>query len=91
MAAVRRYIVRGRVQGVGFRYATAQKARKNNLTGWVKNLPSGEVETVVQGEEQMIKDFENWLWRGPEYSRVTAVESKTPPDQIFESFKIARY
>lgn len=91
MLIVRRYIVRGRVQGVGFRYATARKAKEYNLTGWVKNLPSGEVETVVQGEQQLLDDFERWLWQGPEYSRVTEVELETAPDQNFETFKIARY
>jgi acylphosphatase len=90
MAIVRRFIVRGRVQGVGFRYAAAQKAKENNLAGWVRNLPAGEVETVVQGAQQALEDFENWLWQGPEYSRVTAVESKTPPEQSFERFRIER-
>ena len=44
-------IVEGRVQGVSFRYYTALTARRYNLTGWVRNLPDGTVETVAEGEQ----------------------------------------
>ncbi|MGI9319485.1 MAG: acylphosphatase [bacterium] len=91
MDAIRHYIIRGRVQGVGFRYATARKAEQLNLRGWVRNLPSGEVETVVQGEQSNAEEFESWLWVGPDYSRVTAVILKSPPDQQFTRFEILRY
>ena len=52
---IRKHIVfYGRVQGVGFRYYTVNKANQLGLTGWVKNLPDGTVEMEVQGEEPLI-------------------------------------
>jgi len=47
----------GRVQGVGFRYTSRYLASKYNLSGWVKNLPDGRVELLIQGEEKVIEDF----------------------------------
>lgn len=47
----------GAVQGVGFRYTTERIARHFEVTGYVKNLPNGKVETVAEGEEQALKDF----------------------------------
>jgi acylphosphatase len=45
----------GRVQGVGFRYTTRRIAERHNLTGWVKNLPDGTVEALLQGSESDIQ------------------------------------
>ena len=89
--STRRFIVQGRVQGVGFRYATVRKAEELGLTGWVKNLPAGDVETVAQGEAEMLEEFERWLWIGPDYSRVSRVELKNPPNNYFDGFEIHRY
>ena len=91
MKKIRRFIVLGRVQGVGFRYATARKAKQLGLAGWVKNLPNGAVETVAQGEAEMIDEFESWLWIGPDYSSVSSVNLRTPPNDSFDSFEILRY
>ncbi|MGB5708451.1 MAG: acylphosphatase [Arenicellales bacterium] len=89
--STRRFIIQGRVQGVGFRYATLRKAKELSLTGWVKNLPGGDVETVAQGEAEMLDEFERWLWIGPDYSGVSRVELKTPPENYFDDFEIHRY
>lgn len=48
-------IFSGRVQGVGFRYTTRRIAERHNLTGWVKNLPNGTVEALLQGNESDIQ------------------------------------
>lgn len=53
----RRVIFEGRVQGVGFRYATKQLARGFDVTGWVANLPDGTVELQVQGERDEVDAF----------------------------------
>jgi len=52
-------LFKGSVQGVGFRWAARKYAVSNNLNGWVKNLPDGKVEIVVQGEKDAIIDFIN--------------------------------
>lgn len=49
--------VTGRVQGVGFRYTTQQKAVESNLTGWVQNKSDGSVELEVEGAEQQVSQF----------------------------------
>jgi len=57
--------VRGIVQGVGFRYFTAQEALKLNLTGRAKNLNTGAVEVVMYGEEAQCQLLLKWLEHGP--------------------------
>ncbi|QIQ22323.1 acylphosphatase [Zophobihabitans entericus] len=54
-------VVTGQVQGVGFRFSTYQKATKIKLTGYVKNLSTGQVEIVTQGSEEQIKELLQWL------------------------------
>lgn len=66
--------VSGRVQGVFFRETTRRKGEELNLSGWVRNLPDGRVETVAQGEEEMVKEFLEWLYTGSSYSRVENVD-----------------
>ena len=68
-----RFVVTGRVQGVGFRYATRQMARRLGLSGWVANRPGGDVETCARGDAASLAKFEAWLWEGPAHARVEAV------------------
>lgn len=63
-------IVRGRVQGVYFRDYTYRQALKNNLTGWVRNLPDGTVETLLCGTEPKVSAMVDWLRTGSPMSRV---------------------
>ena len=63
-------IVNGLVQGVGFRYFVARLAENLELKGYVKNLYSGEVLTVVEGERYRIEDLFNQLKIGPRYADV---------------------
>jgi acylphosphatase len=55
----------GRVQGVGFRYATADEARRRHLSGWVRNLDSGGVEAVFEGSRREVEDMVRWCDEGP--------------------------
>ena len=55
----------GHVQGVGFRYATADEARHRRLQGWVRNLDSGGVEAVFEGDRSAVEDMLRWCQRGP--------------------------
>ena len=57
----RHYLFYGRVQGVGFRFTTFQKAKHLGLTGWVCNLSDGSVEACIQGEEKLIDYLINEL------------------------------
>ena len=69
----RRWIVSGRVQGVYYRGSTQQQARRLGLSGSARNLPDGTVEVIAAGSAQQLDALELWLWRGPEWSEVTAV------------------
>ena len=69
-------IVEGRVQGVGFRYFVEMKANALDLTGWVRNLYSGEVETVAEGEEAALMQFLDYLNRGPYPANVSHVSAE---------------
>jgi acylphosphatase len=79
----------GRVQGVGFRYYTANEAERRRLTGWVRNLDSGGVEAVFQGPRQMVEDMLRWCADGPPgaYVRDSSVSWDEPPE-FLESFDI---
>jgi acylphosphatase len=70
----RRLSVRGRVQGVGYRYATVIRARELGVTGWVRNRRDGSVEAVVQGPPEAIEALIDWARRGPEAAFVESVE-----------------
>jgi acylphosphatase len=71
----RRLVVRGLVQGVGFRYATQSEARRLALRGWVRNRVDGTVEVVAVGDEGLLDDLQRWTQRGPRGARVDAVEA----------------
>jgi acylphosphatase len=68
-------LVQGRVQGVGFRYATREAARKASLTGWVKNLPDGRVEAEFDGPRPDLEAILNWCHQGPAFARVDDVRA----------------
>jgi acylphosphatase len=76
--------VRGRVQGVGFRWSAIREARRLGLAGWVRNDASGDVEAWAEGPEEKLRLFEKWLAKGPEYARVDSVDraEKTPKGYI---------
>ena len=78
----------GRVQGVGFRYAACDEAERLGLTGWVRNLPNGDVEALACGDSEALQAFERWLWKGPRAARVRDVQASDAPAQRFASFEI---
>lgn len=86
-----RFIVRGTVQGVGFRYFVLQKAQELRLTGYTQNLPNGEVEVVVEGNKTFIEDLEKILWRGPSKAKVKEVVATwMEPEGNFKTFLIRK-
>jgi acylphosphatase len=70
---VRHFLVRGRVQGVGFRWFVHREASELGLRGWVRNTEEGDVELVVSGDEDGLTELCNSLNRGPRGSRVDQV------------------
>jgi acylphosphatase len=70
---VRHYQVRGRVQGVGFRWFVHREAAEIGLRGWVKNTQEGHVELVAAGDPDQIAELEQALQQGSRGSRVDAV------------------
>lgn len=69
-----RYLVSGRVQGVGFRYFTRQAAKQVGVTGWVKNRIDGTVEALARGSVEQLNLFEHELNQGPSFSYVERVQ-----------------
>lgn len=70
----RRLLIRGRVQGVGYRYAMLDAAAELGVTGWVRNRRDGSVEALVQGELVALDAIIAWCRDGPPAARVNAVE-----------------
>jgi acylphosphatase len=71
----RRVVIRGRVQGVGYRYAMVEAAEAHGVAGWVRNRRDGTVEGFVQGEAPAVDAVVAWCRRGPPAARVTSVEA----------------
>ncbi len=71
--SLRRWVIRGRVQGVGFRWFVMSEAERLKLGGYVRNLPDGSVEVVSQGPEEALEALERHLRRGPSHARVDDV------------------
>ena len=86
----RHYRISGRVQGVGFRYATQACAEQLGLTGWVSNLPNGDVAAEASGSAEALDAFEQWLHSGPSHARVRSVASRPADTRAFDGFAIKR-
>jgi acylphosphatase len=74
MAVRRRVVVSGRVQGVGFRAAVSRHARTRGVAGWVRNLPTGEVEAVFEGDEAAVDGMVRFCGDGPRGAVVDDVD-----------------
>ena len=82
--------VRGRVQGVGFRYALRREAQHAGVRGWVRNRHDGSVEAVLQGEAGALARIVAWARRGPPAARVDELQESDPEprfQQHYESFE----
>jgi acylphosphatase len=89
MRVARRYLISGRVQGVGYRYFTQDVANREGVSGHVSNLPDGRVEVQAEGDEESLNRLEAALWRGPSHARVADVEVESiVPDGRHTGFTI---
>ncbi len=81
--------IKGRVQGVGFRYWVVEEAERLGLKGWVRNTRDGGVELEAEGEEETLFEFEKLLWHGPPLARVTEVRARYHDiDKNYTNFSI---
>ena len=89
MRIARRFVVSGRVQGVGFRFFAQEAARREGLHGYVSNHDDGSLEAVVEGEAESVERFERKLRQGPSRSRVEQVRvDDMEPGQGHTGFSI---
>ena len=89
----RRVIVRGRVQGVGFRWFAREHARTLRLAGWVRNLADGMVELEVEGPADRVAEFMAHVREGPDGAVVAGVDDVQIPEPapaLPETFTIQR-
>jgi acylphosphatase len=85
----RRFLVRGRVQGVGFRWFVEREAHILGITGWVRNNHDGSVEVLAQGTRDQLLGLRSRLREGPRAARVDNVEeSEARPIAGLGSFRI---
>jgi acylphosphatase len=80
MIVARRFLIGGRVQGVGFRMFAAARAAAEGVHGYIQNLPDGRIEALVEGDEEAVDRIELALRRGPSHAHVesVSVESVQP-------------
>ena len=76
MVVARRFLVSGKVQGVGFRFFTEEAARREGLTGFVRNLDDGRVEAHAEGDAEVIARFERAIRLGPPLAHVENVTTE---------------
>jgi acylphosphatase len=75
---------------VGYRFSTQDIAMLNGLAGWVKNLPDGRVEAVLEGESVAVENVIQWCHKGPPHASVTEVVIKYEPLESLKGFEIRR-
>ena len=81
--------IKGKVQGVFFRQAMKVTAKKNNASGWVKNLKDGRVEAIIEGEDLAVSNVVEWCHAGPANARVEDVEIRNEKYKgEFEKFEV---
>jgi len=82
-------VISGHVQGVCFRAYARDEGRKLGVKGWVRNLPDGNVESVVEGDPRAVEAMVQWFHQGSPYGRVSKVTVwEEPTDEKFSDFEI---
>jgi len=82
--------IRGRVQGVGFRWFARVQGRRLGLSGWVANQPDGSVEVEVSGDQSRLDELRRALRRGPDGADVTSVDDLDPVEDHDFPFSVRR-
>ena len=84
----RRVLVRGDVQGVGFRWWCAREAERLGVAGWVRNLADGSVEVVVEGDDAQVASLVALVGQGPRHARVSAVDVHEEDPEGLAAFEV---
>ena len=84
----RRFVVRGKVQGVAFRWSAHRAAERLGVAGWVRNRPDGSVEAWAEADAVRVDALEAWLRHGPPAARVSAVESEPAEPTGLQGFEV---
>ncbi|MDH6085357.1 acylphosphatase [Umezakia ovalisporum] len=84
-------LVSGRVQGVGYRYATVDTASQLGLTGWVRNLPDNRVEAVFEGAGAVVEEMVRWCHIGPPAAMVKDVVVEYEQPESLLGFEVKRF
>ncbi len=82
-----RLLIRGRVQGVGFRHSLTEVARRLGITGWVRNRLDGSVEAHIEGDEAALLQLKLWARRGPPAALVDGLTVDSVPDEGLTAFE----
>jgi acylphosphatase len=85
-----RLLVRGRVQGIGFRWFVRVQARRLQLAGWVANRPDGTVELAAAGDQEKLDELKRAVTRGPDGADVTSLDELAPMDDLEFPFSVRR-
>jgi acylphosphatase len=89
LTLARRFLVRGRVQGVGFRWFAEREAHILQIAGWVRNNPDGSVEVLAMGTREQLSGMRSRLREGPHAARVDDIEeSEADPVAGLNSFQV---
>ena len=90
MTIARRFIIKGDVQGVGFRWFTLRAARRLGVVGTVRNLPDGTVEAIAEGSPDSIDSLRRELERGPSHAHVSSVDvTEVPATGHYSGFDVS--
>jgi acylphosphatase len=84
----RRVVVRGTVQGVGFRYSARLEAERLGIAGWIRNRPDGAVDAEIEGDEASVQAMLDWLAAGPRGARVDRLDVAEVADVGERAFRI---
>ena len=82
--------VRGRVQGIGFRWFVRVHARRLGLAGWVANAPDGSVEIAASGDQAKLDELKQAVGRGPDGAVVEALDELQPVENLEYPFAVRR-
>lgn len=91
MGVARKFLVKGEVQGVGYRFFAQRAAARHQVVGYVRNCPDGTVEALVEGPASNVQAFKDDLVTGPQWAVVDQVEEIVlEPTGSFSAFRVER-
>ena len=91
LGVARKFLIRGEVQGVGYRFFAQRAAARHQIVGYVRNCPDGSVEAFAEGPESRVEAFQQDLAAGPQWAVVDQLEEiNLEPTGRYSAFRIER-